>query len=98
MCLAIPSKITHIDGQNATIDVTGVQREVSLMLLENAQVGEYVIVHAGFAIQKLDEASALETLDLLRQAADAAFQDESAPDESAPDEPAPDESAPDESD
>jgi hydrogenase expression/formation protein HypC len=52
----------------ATIDVEGVQREVSLLLLEDARVGDYVIVHAGFAIQKLDEAAAQETLDLLREA------------------------------
>ena len=52
----------------ATIDVEGVQREASLLLLEDARVGDYVIVHAGFAIQKLDEAAAQETLDLLREA------------------------------
>jgi hydrogenase expression/formation protein HypC len=52
----------------ATIDVDGVQREVSLLLLEDAGVGEYVIVHAGFAIQRIDEAAAMETLSLLRQA------------------------------
>jgi hydrogenase expression/formation protein HypC len=52
----------------ATIDVEGVQRVVSLLLLEDARVGDYVIVHAGFAIQKLDEAAAQETLDLLREA------------------------------
>jgi len=52
----------------ATIDVAGVQREASLLLLEDAQVGDYVIVHAGFAIHKLDEAAAQETLDLLREA------------------------------
>jgi hydrogenase expression/formation protein HypC len=52
----------------ATIDVEGVQREASLLLLEDARVGDYVIVHAGFAIQKLDEAAARETLDLLREA------------------------------
>ena len=71
MCLAIPSKITKIDNNMATIDVDGVQREASLMLISDAQVGDYVIVHAGFAIQKLDEAAALETLSLLRSAADA---------------------------
>ena len=71
MCLAIPSKITKIENNMATIDVDGVQREASLMLLADAQVGDYVIVHAGFAIQKLDEAAALDTLDLLRTAADA---------------------------
>jgi hydrogenase expression/formation protein HypC len=52
----------------ATIDVEGIRREASLLLLEDAQVGDYVIVHAGFAIQKLDEAAAQETLDLLREA------------------------------
>jgi hydrogenase expression/formation protein HypC len=68
MCLAIPSKITKINNNMATIDVEGVQREASLLLLEDARVGDYVIVHAGFAIQKLDESAAQETLDLLREA------------------------------
>jgi hydrogenase expression/formation protein HypC len=69
MCLAIPSKIIHIDNEMATIDVDGVKRSASLMLLEDAAVGDYVIVHAGFAIQKLDEESALETIRLLKAAA-----------------------------
>ena len=68
MCLAIPSRITKIENNMATIDVEGVQREASLLLLEDASVGDYVIVHAGFAIQKLDESAARETLDLLREA------------------------------
>jgi hydrogenase expression/formation protein HypC len=59
MCLAIPSKITNIDNNMATIDVDGVQRQASLLLLEDAVVGDYVIVHAGFAIHKIDEAAAL---------------------------------------
>jgi hydrogenase expression/formation protein HypC len=54
----------------ATIDVDGVQRQASLLLLEDAKVGEYVIVHAGFAIQKIDESAAQETLSLLRKAAE----------------------------
>ncbi len=70
MCLAIPSKITKIENNMATIDVDGVQREASLLLLEDAKVGEYVIVHAGFAIQKIDESAAQETLSLLREAAE----------------------------
>jgi hydrogenase expression/formation protein HypC len=53
----------------AVIDVDGVKREASLLLLEDAEVGDYVIVHAGFAISKIDEASALETLTLLKEAA-----------------------------
>lgn len=68
MCLAIPSRITKIENNMATIDVEGVQREASLLLLEDARVGDYVIVHAGFAISKLDEAAARETIDLLREA------------------------------
>ena len=69
MCLAIPSKITQIKNNMATIDVDGVKREASLLLLEDARVGEYVIVHAGFAIQKIDEAAAMETLKFLKEAA-----------------------------
>ena len=72
MCLAIPSKITKITNNMATIDVDGVQREASLLLLEDARVGEYVIVHAGFAIQKIDESAAQETLSFLREAAELA--------------------------
>ena len=49
----------------AVIDVDGVKREASLLLLEDASVGDYVIVHAGFAIQKIDEAAAMETLKFL---------------------------------
>jgi len=75
MCLAIPSIITRIDGRTATIDVAGVRRQTSLMLLEDARVGDYVIVHAGFAIQKLDAEAAMETLELLRRAAAAADND-----------------------
>lgn len=74
MCLAIPSKITQIENEMATIDVDGVKRSASLMLMEDAAVGDYVIVHAGFAIKKLDEASAMETIRLLKEA--AAFVDD----------------------
>jgi hydrogenase expression/formation protein HypC len=69
MCLAIPSKITKIENEMAVIDVDGVQRQASLLLLSDAQVGDYVIVHAGFAIQKIDADSARETLRLLKEAA-----------------------------
>jgi len=69
MCLAIPSKIIKIENSMATIDVDGVKRQASLLLLEDAGVGDYVIVHAGFAIHKIDEAAALETLQILKEAA-----------------------------
>lgn len=71
MCLAIPSKIVAIENGMATIDVDGVQRSASLMLLEDVSVGDFVIVHAGFAIQKLDAAAAAESIRLLREAAAA---------------------------
>jgi hydrogenase expression/formation protein HypC len=76
MCLAIPSRITHIADQIATIDVAGVQRKASLLLLEDARIGDFVIVHAGFAIQKLDADAAHETLMLLREAAERAERDD----------------------
>jgi hydrogenase expression/formation protein HypC len=68
MCLAIPSKIVEIKDGLGIIDVDGVIRKVSLLLLEDPKVGEYVIVHAGFAIHKIDESAALESLTLLREA------------------------------
>jgi hydrogenase expression/formation protein HypC len=69
MCLAIPSKVLKVEKNVGTIDVDGVRKECSLFLLEDTKVGDYVIVHAGFAIQKIDQVQALETLRLLREAA-----------------------------
>ncbi len=70
MCLAIPSKIVKIEENNiAVIDVDGVKRTASLLLVEDANVGDYVIVHAGFAIHKIDESVAMESLQILREAA-----------------------------
>ena len=66
MCLAVPSKIVDIKDTVATVDVEGVQRETSIMLLDDAKVGDYVIVHAGFAISKVDEESARQTLQDMR--------------------------------
>ncbi len=79
MCLAVPSKIVEIKDQTATIDVDGVKREASLMLLDDVTLGDYVIVHAGFAISKVDEAVANETLQDMRNmlASVDASQDES---------------------
>ncbi len=63
MCLAIPSRIVDKDGFRATVDVLGARREVNLMLLpEEADVGDYVLVHAGFAIQNVDYVAAQESL------------------------------------
>ena len=73
MCLAIPSKIVKIENNVATIDVDGVRREASLLLVENPKIGDYVIVHAGFAINKINEEDAKESLDLIREAASLIF-------------------------
>ena len=78
MCLAIPSKIVKIENNIGIIDVDGVQRQASLLLLEDPKVGEYVIVHAGFAIKKIDEEAAMETLMILREA--LAFAEKEKPD------------------
>lgn len=62
MCLAIPTLIKSIDGQNAQVEIGGVERRISLALTPEARVGDYVIVHAGFAIGVIDEQEAQETL------------------------------------
>ena len=69
MCLAIPAKIINIEDSMGTVDMAGIQKKVSLILLEDAQVGDYVIVHAGFGIHKIDEEAAMESLRILREAA-----------------------------
>ncbi len=67
MCLAVPAKIVERKDWLATVDVSGVTRQVSLMLLPAAAVGDYVLVHAGFAIQAIDEEEALRTLELFKE-------------------------------
>jgi hydrogenase expression/formation protein HypC len=71
MCLAIPGKVVEIIGQDmmrmSRVDFGGVTRDVSLAYLPDVQAGDYVIVHAGFAISQLDEEEAHETLRLLAE-------------------------------
>jgi hydrogenase expression/formation protein HypC len=69
MCLAIPSKVVEINGQTGTVDIDGIRRTVNFMLLDTVHIGDYVIVHAGFAIHTLDHSEAQQTLDLFQQAA-----------------------------
>ncbi|MBF0549807.1 MAG: HypC/HybG/HupF family hydrogenase formation chaperone [Deltaproteobacteria bacterium] len=69
MCLAVPCEIRSIENEMALVEAEGVTRKVSLLLLDDAQVGEFVIVHAGFAINRLDPDEARESLKLLRQMA-----------------------------
>ena len=71
MCLAIPALITKIYGQQADVDIEGVSREVSLQLTPEAKVGDYVLLHTGYAISIIDAAEAEETLQLLRELSEA---------------------------
>ena len=69
MCLAVPAKIIDRVDMLATVDISGVTRKISLMLLPEAQIGDFVLVHAGFAIQTIDEEEAAKTLELLKELA-----------------------------
>ena len=71
MCLAVPMKLVSVEGSEGRADVGGVRRTVMLDLVPEAQVGDFVIVHAGYAIQTMDEESAAETIALLRAVGDA---------------------------
>jgi hydrogenase expression/formation protein HypC len=68
MCLAIPSKVIEINDQMATVEIDGIRRSASLMLLDNVQLNDYVIIHAGFAIHKIDPVEAEHTIELFREA------------------------------
>jgi hydrogenase expression/formation protein HypC len=72
MCLAVPSKIVEIDEVHKTgrVDHLGARIKANFALLDDVKIGDWVIVHAGFAISKLEEADARETLDILRELAD----------------------------
>jgi len=68
MCLAIPAQVKAINENNlATVDILGVTREVALDLTPSAEVGSYVLIHAGFAIEMISEEAAQETLDLIKE-------------------------------
>jgi hydrogenase expression/formation protein HypC len=68
MCLGVPMQIISIDGTDIVAEIDGVRRDASIMILDDpVEVGDFVIVHAGFAISRLDEEEARETLALMRQ-------------------------------
>jgi hydrogenase expression/formation protein HypC len=71
MCLAIPALIKSINGQQAIADIEGVTREISLQLTPEAKVGDYVLLHTGYAISIIDAAEAAETLKLLKEMSEA---------------------------
>jgi len=69
MCLAIPVRIVSIDGDAAETEIAGVRRRVSIAFTPEAKVGDYVLLHTGYAIGVIDEAEAEETLKLLEEIA-----------------------------
>ena len=71
MCLSVPAKIISIDGETAIVSIGGTEREAGLQLVEDIKIGDYVLLHTGYAIQKIDEKEAAETLKLLQELADA---------------------------
>lgn len=68
MCLAIPAQVVELrEGDNAVVDLAGVRKEISLALVDNVAVGDYVIVHVGYALNKLDPEEAAKTLALFSE-------------------------------
>ena len=75
MCLAVPGKVTSIDDSNpelkmANVNFSGVSKEVCVQWLPDVKIGDYVLVHVGFALNKIDEKDAEETLKILREMGD----------------------------
>ena len=70
MCLAIPGKVISIEGTEGVVDFGGVKQKTRIDLIKDLKVGDYVIVHTGFAIEKLEEEDALETLRLWEELAE----------------------------
>lgn len=70
MCLAMPTRVIAIDNDLATVELDGVQKQISLALIDDVAVGDYVIVHVGFALQKLDEEEAKKTLAVFAEMAE----------------------------
>jgi len=69
MCLAVPVLVTSIEGDTALVDVGGISRTVSVLLTPDVKIGDYVLVHTGYAISIVDQAEAQETLNLLEEMA-----------------------------
>lgn len=77
MCLAIPAQVVELrGGDNALVDLAGVKKEISLALVEDVSVGDYVIVHVGYALNKLDPEEAERTLRLFAEMGDLAVIDD----------------------
>lgn len=76
MCLAIPGQVDSIEEKKATVNFGGIKRKVDLSLIDDIKVGEYILVHVGFAIQKVEEEVARETYRLLAEVDKEGLEDE----------------------
>lgn len=76
MCLGVPMQVLAIEAETAVCEIDGVRREASLMMVDGVAVGDYVLIHAGFAIEKIEPAEAEETLRVLREALDMGLEPE----------------------
>ncbi len=65
MCLAVPAKVIATHEDMATVDIMGVQTKISIVMVDDLHIGDYVLVHVGYALQKIDPAEALITLSML---------------------------------
>ena len=70
MCLAIPGKILEIDDNSALVDFDGIKQKVIIALIQNPEIGKYVIVHAGYAIEMMNEKEALESIEQWKEIAE----------------------------
>jgi hydrogenase expression/formation protein HypC len=67
MCLAVPGKVVKINDRTCVVEIMGVSREISIELLKDVNLGDYVLIHAGCAIQKLDQEEAIKTIELFKE-------------------------------
>ena len=70
MCLAIPGKILEINGNQALVDFDGIQQKIIIALIQNPEIGKYVIVHAGYAIEQINEEEAMEAIEQWKEIAE----------------------------
>jgi len=67
MCLGLPGKVIKIEAKTCLAEILGVSKEISIELLKDVSVGDYILIHAGCALQKLDEEEALKTIELYKE-------------------------------
>jgi hydrogenase expression/formation protein HypC len=70
MCLAIPGKILNIDGNSALVDFDGIKQKIIIALIQNPEIGKYVIVHAGYAIEMINEEEAMDAINQWKEIAE----------------------------